>query len=666
MNRQQRMMMAVAMVAIMLVVPVTCIAVVEDEEDEVEGIPPLWAMRAGWFIADHWQQIARIAAFCLGIPVGWGANELLKPVESVNEDQLRRDEAKALSDALVAGFPSIANACNNYANIWSLTSEHWIRQAELASSMYWQKGVAYSPYDTMTLSSTYYNSAMMLVNATNQINELMSTIAERVGAWNASDVSEYYGNGKMQLKVHIGDTKGNSSSVSFTDSDGFSVRLGSIVGWNNDRTVKEGRNAVYYVGGPVWTSADAVMEGANGKRFELKAGWNEMGDAVVDGWTGYNVYRLTPGVQYFGNFMYVLESDAADTQTGLFVSNGKDGMIVTCDGSKLYDGKTVYENGQTKTGYDALKVSVVPQNRSDTSTSDITALLVYYAQLNSTINSVIAKANQSGRVVWDVFDDAGEVSNYLTTLTVPDVYENVALTDAQKKIMLAISMNDLADYWTENGGKVKTSGYEMTMDSFTLYCHGDITRKAVNPDGSIEYKTYENVIYTPIFQRSATLTEGQNTVVDYCYVLIYGQGTLTSETKAIDFDTCEGIWLGADSKLGVDKIYYGGKQTSKVDLVCSEVEYIDSEKMDQLSQNIKPIVRDDKGDLAEIVRLILVLVGAGLLFYGASRSDWMMVGIGVVLIVVGVVFADQLSDMIYNVTHWGPKWPFRGRCRDKP
>lgn len=333
------------------------------------------------------------------------------------------------------------------------------------------------------------------------------------------------------------------------------------------------------------------------------------------------------------------------------------GWSGSCDGARLYDGRSVYGSGAGPDGFDALKISVVPRGQT-ASTADITAMLIYYAQLNDGVNQVISKANQAGRTVWSAFDDIGEASSYLTTLTIPDGYENVTLTDQQQRMLLAISMNDLAGYWTKNGHRVKTDGYELTMDSMTLYCHGDITRRAVNPDGSIDVRIYEDVIYTPIYQRSASLQLGQNTLSDYCYVLIYGKGPLTSGTRAVDFESCEGVWLGADSRIGVDKMFYGGKQTDRVDLVCSEVEYIDSEKMKRLVDPVPPPEPEPEDNLEDIIRLILVLIGAGLLLCGAGRRDLLIIGAGVLLILAGVFLADDLAGLIRGLQKAADWWPF--------
>lgn len=645
MNAHQRRLAVVAVVAVMLAIPMTCISFDDSDDREVDGNPAIGAaIHAGKFIAKHWKQILGLVT---GFGIGWELNDALEGDESVDDQQLRKDEALAVANALVSGTVSVSNAFQNYANIWGLTQEHWTRQAELASSMYWQPNGQYSPYDTLTLSSTYYNSAVMLVNATNQINELLATIAEHVDSWNGSSVAQYYGDGKMQIRISIG-----NSSVSATSNDEFSAVLGSIVGSGNDRLVKSGSTAVYYVGGPVYASGPATMTGVNGQIFELKEGWNYITD--VSDWDGYNVYHLSPGVTYFGNFMYVLEPDAARTQVGMLVSNGDDMMVVSASETNLYDGTRTYA-AKGSSGFDCLKLSVVPQNPDDIQTMDITAMLVYYAQLNAEIDRVISKANQNARVVWSCYDDAGAASEYLTTLTVPDTYENVELTDAQKKLLLTLSMDQLYDYWDEHNGEIKYDDYRLTQDSMTLYCRGDVTIRGASSDGSLNCAIYENVAYTPVFYRNTSLSTGQNTLDTYCFVLVYGQCSSLSGFDATGYDDCEILFLGKGSTLGIAEMHYDGNPVQSVDLVASQVDYISAEDMRNWSP-VTPV--DGDGDLGELIRLILILVGSGLLLYGVSRGSWIWLGVGLVLIVAGFLAADAIADLIERLT--GPwYWPWR-------
>lgn len=636
---------ALSVVLIMLAVPLTAVQLQDDSDSDANPVVS-GALHAGKFIAKHWKEIA---SFLLGFQIGWEVNDLLDPDPGDDPDELRKEEARLLARSLADGTAQYANALNNYQNIWGLTSEHWIRQAELASSAYWKSGSSYSPYETLTLSSAYYNSALMLVNATNQINEQFSTVAEHIGEWNTSGYSKYYGDGKMKLTFSIG-----SSSISADSSDGFSARMGQVVGSGNDRTVKSGSNAVYYVGGPVYASAPATMTGANGITYTLKEGWNDnMPD--VETWEGYNVYRLTPGVTYFGNFMYALESDSARVQGGLMVTRGSDTMIVSSDGTRLFDGTGAYTATKGADGYDLLKLSVVPQNTADRQDSDITAMMVYYAQLIDRIDHVLSKANQAARVVWDIYDDAGSASMYLTTLNVPDTYENVTLTDEQKRLLVTLYMDQLSAWWTENDGSVKKDGYRLTQDSMSLYCRGTLTMKGADSGGSTTCTVYENVAFTPIFYRSTTLKTGTQETQSQCFVLVYGDCSSLSGFDSASYKDCELLYLGPGSTIGISEMYHDGKPVSSVDLTASQVDYIKAEDM----ENFSPVEPHSGNDMAELLRLIFLILGGACMAYGLGRGNPLAAVVGLILIAFGLIASGPLAELLSNpLIGWTFHWPW--------
>ena len=487
----------------------------------------------------------------------------------------------------------------------------------------------------------------MLVNATNQINEQFSVVADHIGEWNASDYAQYYGNGKMQLTFSIG-----SSSISATSSDGFAARMGQVVGSGNDRTVHNGQTAVYYVGGPVYASAPATMTGANGIKWELKAGWNhDLPD--VESWTGYNVYRLDPGVTYFGNFMYALEADSANVEGGLMITSGSESMIVSCNGSYLYDGTRSYQavdNG----GYDLFKLSVVPQNESDRQVSDITAMMVYYSKLIKQIDSVLFKANQSAHTVWDIYDDAGSASMYLTTLNVPDTYENVDLTDDQKRLLVTLYMDQLSSWWKDNDSQIKKDNYKLTQDSMTLYCRGSLTMKGSNTNGSTTCTVYENVAFTPIFYKTTTLKTGTQETGSQCFVLVYGSCSSLSGFDSAKYTDCDLLYLDSGSTIGISEMMHDGKPVSEMELKASQVDYIKAEDMEHFT----PVEPHESNDMAELIRLIFLVIGGACMAYGLGRGNPIFAVIGLILIAFGLMASEPLAGLLEKQPiGWTFHWP---------
>ncbi len=643
----------------MLAVPLTAVQL-QDEEEDSEGHPIIAAIRGSEFVVKHGATIVKWVKIIWRVAVvgdiAWNVYDLVTPDDPEKQnEELRREEARLLARSLADGTSVYANALNNYQNIWALTQEHWTRQAELTASSYWKSSGTYSPYDTLTDSGSYYNSALMLVNATNQINEQFSTVADHIGEWNGSDYVGCYGDGKMRLRFSIG-----STSIEVDSGDSFTARMGQVVGYGNERTVKSGHTAVYYAGGPVYASSDATMTGNNGQKYTLEAGWNENLPSV-DGWTGADVYRLTPGVTYFGNFMYVLEADAADVQGGILVSDGTDAMIVSGAVSDdnhcyLYDGKSSYNAWRLDEKTDKMvmnslfKLSVVPQNESDIQTSDVTSMMVRYAMLNKQINDVLEKVNQNARVVWGIYDDAGSASAYLSTLTVPDTYKNVTLTDEQKRLMTTLAMDQLSTWWDDHDREIKKDDYRLTQDSLSLYCRGDIITQGVGTDGSARSTLKEGVAFTPVFYKTTSLETGTQELDSQCFVLVYGECSSLSGFDKTSYGNCDLVYLGKGSSLAISEMYYDGKPVDSVELEASQVDYIDAEKMDSWDSN-KP---KPSNDLDQLIRLVLILLGGIAVVFGLGRGNVVSAILGVILIVAGIFLAGPIATVLSG-------WPFNWR-----
>lgn len=637
MDLKHKRMTALAFALIMLAVPFTIVNITPDEEDS-DAIMPLLVV---------------LGVAAAGFGAGWLLHDL-KTDSDMEDEQLRQYEARALASALASGIPSTANAINNYQNIWNLTQEHWTRQCEIVASATWKANSSYDPYAVLNGSTTYLNSATMLINATNQINEQFRNVAEHVGKWNDAEFSKYYGDGKMKVEFLIGDR-----TISTESASDFKARLGQIVGSGNDRTVKTGNNAVYWAGGPVYASEDCTMTGKNGMSYSLKAGWNNDLPTIDSGWTGADVYRLTPGVTYFGNFMYSIESDAAPVQGALMITSGSEVLTVSSNGTYVYDGKNAHyatktgTDGETGTSeYDLFKMSVVPQNRDDKVDVDITSLLIYYGKLNNKVNDTVSAANRNARTVWSIYDDAGSASMYLSTLNVPDTYEDVKLTDVQKKMLVSLYMDQLATWWKDNDHEIKKDNYRLTQDSMSLYCRGNLTMQGDDGTGKTQKIVYEDVAFTPIFYKTTDLRTGTNTLSSYAYVMVYGKCTSLSTFDLARYEDCSIICLGPGSTIGIAEMRYDGKQVQDVNLKASQVDYIHAEKI----EDYDPLPPIQHNDMDELIRLIFFVLGGAFLLWGFGRGHPVATVLGLIIVMAGLFLAEPIESLLerFNITF---EWP---------
>ena len=217
-------------------------------------------------------------------------------------------------------------------------------------------------------------------------------------------------------------------------------------------------------------------------------------------------------------------------------------------------------------------------------------------------------------------------------------------------------MDQLSTWWIENDEQIKQDNYRMTMDSLTLYCRGDITIKSANPDGTTNITIVEDVAYTPMFYRSTTLNVGQNQLETYGFVLIYGQCDSLSTFETVNYEGCDIQFVEAGATLGISEMKYDGRYVDSVDLQSTEVPYIDFQDWGGGDTPWKP--KEDSGDLGEMIRLVLIFIGVGIILYGAMNRDIRWIVLGVVIVGVGFFLANGIANLLHQWFGWRALWPF--------
>lgn len=627
-----RKLAAFAMVAIMLVAPITLVTF-HDDGDDPDANP---IVRAGgsvlkWGI-QHKGEIIKwvntLSKVFIGVAI---VADIIQDDGSLEDDVLRTAEAKMLAESMINGVTQYANAVENYANIWSLTSEHWIRQAELTSASYWTSGSDYSTYNAMTGSLVWYNSAILVENSVSQMNEQFSEVAKHIGKWNGSSVSDFYGDGRMTMSFSLG-----TEVVTVDSNDDLVVRLCTVIRSSNG-------GYAYYAGGPMYASQACTITSIQGYTIQLQKGWNDL--LTADMFDQYDAYLFPKDTDFCGTLLPVNMSNAVPVQAGMFVAGGGKTMIVTSYNGVITDGKN---DGR-------LLYRITPQNHEDEQEKDISMMLLNYAELLKEAVVVMNDANQAARTVWNIYTDHDSVSAYLTTLTVPETYKNVVLTDNQKQLIVTMAMQQLAEWYSET----KPTGirdFTMTQDSLSLYCRGSITVKGTSASSSgTENTVYENAIFTPIFYTDQTVQTGTNTYSSnqYGFVVVWGTGTSLSNFDVTSTDYTDLIWVGNGATLQIAEMRYSGENVSSVDLDATNVEYIQPIDM----EDPDPIEGSSKDDTDEVVRLFAVVFGLLIVLVGfTSGSRWAML-LGVVVLVLGLVFADPIAGVIMDRFGYSFVWP---------
>ena len=627
MDARNQRVTTVFVALLMLAVPFTLVAVDDDDVEESDAVIP---QVVTWTIKKVVRNL--VSSFILGSVVGAGGVFVWVHNSDFDQtdNQIRDVESEAIYNTFDTAVPIYANSMKLYANMWPLTSEHWVRQAELASATFWNGEDQYDSSTILEYSGVYINNAMMIANASEHFNEQFEAAAKTVAAWGEGDKAEYYGDGKMQLHFSLG-----NNTVSVDANTAFTAKLGTVV-----RNVSATGDCVYYAGGPVWVDEDATMVGIDGYTINLKKGWNYIAEQDAFDYPG--IYQLDHGRTYFATSMTSIISTAdayaAPVQVAFIITTNDDMLLASYDNAGGY-----ITDGSTR---GSLSLRVIAQGNPYREV-DMSSLLQNFAELQMAISGTTSDANTSARAVWGIYDSAGEVSYYLTTLSVPDVYENVTLNDAQKRMMTIVAMDQLAEYWDDHGDEVKTDDYEATLDSLSLYCRGSI--KVIGSDGTLE-TIYDDVIYTPIFYQDTTLKVGtnhQNKMT--AFVMIWGEGTsLASFTgEGIDVNETNIMALEPGCQLGITEIKHDGQIKQSVDLKVSEIEWIDVEDIDP-----RDPYDPQQNDLAQLFRLIFMALGVGLVAYGVYQRNLLMCIVGVGLMIAGVMFAGTLAEIISNYTGW--------------
>ena len=625
-NRKRRLF-AIFAVVLMLATPLVCITADDSSEHESDAnVQEI--MERFWFTG-------LLGGFVFG---SWIAGTL---DSGLSDESNRLAESKILYSNLNAGVNHYAHALQVYSNVWQFTSEHWIRQSELAATSQWYEGATYDQDAVLSASGTYPNSAMMMVNGTVQINShLNESLKDHVASWQSADYKTVYGDGNMTLSFTT-----SGETMTLDGRDDWTARLGLMA-----VNVESGKDRVWFAGGLVFADRDTTITNeATGDKYPLKGNtWTLIGDETDP--SDDASYILGTGATFVGNFFPVFSYGTPLVSGFAITKNGLESMFVYYTEESGVS-KVVGWDSTTGKKYGSSVFTIdISTKDGEVYSQSLMPIMEYYEQLLESLWDVVVKADQAARTVWTIFGFAGEASSTLTTLTVPENYYNVQLNDVQKELVTVMAMKQLSDYWQDHSGSIKRDSYAMTDEALSLYCRGDVYLKNATADGMGSGKILENVFFTPLFYTDHTLEKGQKTTVrNYGYVLVWGsaEGKTLQSFDAASFDDAEIVFLTDGSEIMVSEMRYtddNGRTTypTSMDLESRSVEYIDRMFID-IPESQEP---ERQNDMAELVRLVCILFGS-LMMLAAFRSGNIKLAIVAFLILlVGILFAEAVEDVL--------------------
>ncbi len=529
---------------------------------------------------------------------------------SLPDNEVRGYEAETIAQLIFDGTGFAETQMESHSQIWKLTDEHWIRQSELAASELWVHGGDYVPSDILSVSGTYLNSSYMLVNAAVQINEQYDSLSRRADAWNSTTLYD----DKMTLAFDYG-----TESISTTNGWGCTIL-----------TVAEsidGYDEAYISGGEIWAfgSDDAVITSDRGTEYHITGG-----HADLDSFDGFEpgVYTLQTGVDYAGSLLPVYSFSAADIDAGMVLKAGNTVKLAQYEGEKvLIDG---YQ-------YDNISLSIIPEG-AETREVDLTLTLSSYDDLLQTVFHTMGNANSSAKAIWNIYETSGKASSYLTTLSVPENYANVDLSQAQKEIVTILALEQLSDYYQSNSGALKTQDYVMSDDSMTFFIRGDIT----DSNGSV---LYTDAIYTPFYYfDDQTLVNGANVQTQKCTVAIwdFDVDSLSSWDRAASTASAKLIDLSVNSELNVYEMMHCGRIVDSMELDVNRITLIDPNKMSDSSLDPP----SENSMLGLVIMALFCIIGLLCIVSGYTCGSIVRIGLGIMFIAIGVFGSGYLAGMI--------------------
>ncbi len=614
MNARKKGMFAVFAVGLMLCAPLA--VAMADEEQESDAA------------------IGFAAGFIIGLALGGAIGYTIGHATSQgSDDYARAAESNALTTGLCFAEPQIATAMLNYAQLWGLTQEHWTRQAELAAAANWSQDAEYIPNTILKDSDAYLNSASMLANAGAQTDTLFEDVGKRVNEWGERD---YNDTSKLKLIVTSG-----SSSISYCSSDTVCTVMGTAV-----RNVQNGQQAVYYGGGSIWASEATTLISANGYKLNLQKGWNE--SEPVGTFAYGDIYYLTTGLSFCGPFMTVIDSKAASLEAGIAFIKGTDCLLVTTNGTTFStDGK----NSIDATEGIVVKVVYDGSNTDEDKNCDYSQVLLDYSKLFTSIKKVLSDTNKAAKTIWKVYSAMGQKCASLTTLSVVNTYSEIEWSEGQLEMVSYMMMDELQKYWDSGKDNLKGKSFDMTPDSMSLVCRGNV--KFYNSESN-EYDIATGVAFTPIFYKDTSLKVGANSTTDYCYIIVWGETDSLSTFTTATMDNAIILYAPKGAVMNISEMKLGDEYKSSLDLDCKQVDWIDPYHADDPG----PVKDPQSNKLASVIEIVLIILGAAMLLIGFTRGNIILCIAGVVIIVIGLLFAGNIADAAEKYLGWKDIWPF--------
>ncbi len=618
-----------ALSAVAVILCSSCIGgFVTEEREEPDEFPPII--------------IAVMIAAAAGGAAGWLLNDYFDSPDADVQPHLRLAAANNLANMMSVASTFTSNSNANYSQLWNLTKEHWIRQAELEAYSEWSHGGEYDGNSILSGARVYENNSAMTANAVAQIDSFFDEVSEKITDWRTKGTYSE----KMKVSMVFDNTEiassgcdWNADVVSVADCTGTTSKI--YVGTIDEEyivTTEDYSPAyVYNLGNRTTISSeDGLTYTLDAGKTYLSSLKSDIGDKAFQA----GIYSVTNSV---------IGGDTLSSVMGEHYVPLKAGIAFSTDGQQRY--AIMGEDSMFLAGNPCDKVSFavipedIPSGEKAPEPVDLTQILVAYQKLLDRIYWTSVIANNAASSVWSIYNSADEKNYGVTTLMASNVYDTVVLSQEMNQAMALSAMQQLATYYDAN---------EADLSNLVIGLYGEgMDAPFVRGNILDEYNVlYHDVIFTPFFQsNSVRLDRGTDYTVDQnVLVAVWTEGEELTEwySNSMNSDDYETVFVEKGCTFEITQLGIcdssGMHNVSSVDFEVSKVNYVQPGKV-----NPTPDPDPEEGT-KNILKIICIIGGAILILLGVFARRIEPVIIGVALMVFGLLFADRGFNWISKVT----------------
>lgn len=521
--------------------------------------------------------------------------------------QLRAYESELVYIVLQMNSELLTNSVNGYADIWKLTNNFWMRQAEVAAAERWASNVDYyAPY-ILERCGLIDSLAQLFENIEDGSDSSFSFINDRLTAWASSSQQN-------QMKIYL-----QYGSNTLTDSSNFDIKMRNAITVSSSSA-----NTAYLDGRELWVfGGNAKIYSEKGNEYQLASGFNDLSAMGINSGT----YAFQPDRSYSGSIVPILSSKAAQVYASAVVQTGESLKLVKYSNSLVY---------VDNTSYDSLSLYIDTGDSSVTEKVNIMQILEMHDMLLSSTYTSLTKAHVSAQAAWMVFDKAQESNILISPSALIPNLENIDVSSEEMYTLTVLYLEQIYDFWQRSNGNLKDTGFNLSADSLDLYLRGNI----YDENGNM---LYSSVVFTPyIWLNSVTLTEGKNTFNQSGMIAVWGTSQNPTGWQGTSGYIPTMLSFKSGYSVEIAQIMHDETLKSSVTLKVLEIEPWHDIQIDHNQGGLDIHV----ADLVPFVAAILFLVGLNLLQFGAYNKHDLIIIVGVICFILALVGAEWIAGFL--------------------